>query len=178
MGADLYRILGLDPTASAEAIREAHRRLVRTLHPDVNPSPDARAKFEAVQRAYETLSDPQQRRAYDRASRGEVPSGAGHAGAGHYAWENIAGPRQSERGRTRAGAGARRPDAGGFDELYDAFFAKQAERDQPEAGAPERGTEAASTDEHAGGGANGRGAGAGRRGRAGKSKAGPGGQKG
>lgn len=62
----LYRLLGLSPEATQEDIRKAHRRLVHEYHPDANPDDSsAEERFKEIQRAYDTLSDPEKRRAYD-----------------------------------------------------------------------------------------------------------------
>jgi len=63
---DYYHILGVARTASQEQIRRAFRELARRHHPDVSDAPDADKHFAQIQQAYETLSDPQRRRAYDR----------------------------------------------------------------------------------------------------------------
>lgn len=57
-----YTALGLEPTATAEEIRRAYRRLALEHHPDKGG--DAERMME-VQQAYETLSDPQRRQLYD-----------------------------------------------------------------------------------------------------------------
>lgn len=63
MTPDLYAILGLPRSATATAIKAAHRRLVKSNHPDVGGS---RENFEAIQQAYTVLSDAKLREAYDR----------------------------------------------------------------------------------------------------------------
>ncbi|GCD88436.1 molecular chaperone DnaJ [Nocardioides sp. LS1] len=66
MSQDLYDLLGVARDADADAIKKAYRRLARQLHPDVNPDPETQEKFKEVSMAYEVLSDPQKRAAYDR----------------------------------------------------------------------------------------------------------------
>jgi curved DNA-binding protein CbpA len=67
---DLYRLLGLSPDASRADIAHAYRRQVRAVHPDTSPAdpadPDASARFRALTQAYEVLSDPSRRDAYDQ----------------------------------------------------------------------------------------------------------------
>jgi curved DNA-binding protein CbpA len=62
---DHYAALGLEPGAGAEEVRAAYRRLAKTHHPDVSAEPDARERFDAVREAYEALSDPGRKAAYD-----------------------------------------------------------------------------------------------------------------
>ena len=62
----LYRVLGLSKEASQDEIQQAHRKLVRTYHPDASPEdPQAEERFKKIQHAYEVLSDPEKRREYD-----------------------------------------------------------------------------------------------------------------
>jgi len=63
---DLYEILGVRRGAGGGEIRRAYRRLARRYHPDVNPGDrEAQARYALITRAFETLNDPERRRAYD-----------------------------------------------------------------------------------------------------------------
>src|SRR4051812_49812333 len=79
---DLYAVLGVSRDADADAIKKAYRRLARQLHPDVNPDPETQERFKEVSRAYEVLSDPQKRAAYDRGGDPFGGMGAGGFGQG------------------------------------------------------------------------------------------------
>ena len=66
---DFYEILGVPRTASDEDIKKAYRKLAMKYHPDRNHGDDAKAaeaKFKEAKEAYEMLSDPQKRTAYDQ----------------------------------------------------------------------------------------------------------------
>jgi molecular chaperone DnaJ len=77
---DLYDLLGVTRDADADAIKKAYRRLARKYHPDVNPDPESQERFKEISRAYEVLSDPQKRAAYDRG--GDPFGGAAGFGQG------------------------------------------------------------------------------------------------
>jgi molecular chaperone DnaJ len=94
---DYYEVLGVNRDASEEEIKKAYRKLAMKWHPDRNPdNPKAEEHFKEVKEAYEILSDPQKRAAYDQ---------FGHAGVDP----------------TAAAAGASGFRAGGFDSFADAF---------------------------------------------------------
>src|SRR5487761_1445537 len=79
---DLYSVLEVDPSASADELKKSYRRLARQLHPDANPGdPAAEARFKEVSRAYEILSDPDRRANYDRFGA-DVGAGGNPFGAG------------------------------------------------------------------------------------------------
>ncbi|KAF6258506.1 hypothetical protein COO60DRAFT_1626402 [Scenedesmus sp. NREL 46B-D3] len=61
----LYEMLGLEKEASQADIKKAYYKLALQWHPDRNPEPEATAKFQALQRIYEVLSDPAKRKLYD-----------------------------------------------------------------------------------------------------------------
>ena len=61
-----YEVLGVPEGASGEEVRQAYRRLVKAAHPDLAGDP---AQFRVVTQAYDVLSDPAQRAAYDRSLR-------------------------------------------------------------------------------------------------------------
>lgn len=64
---DYYKILEIDKSASADAIKKAYRRLARKWHPDVNPNDAAaKVKFQQLNEANEVLSNPEKRKKYDK----------------------------------------------------------------------------------------------------------------
>lgn len=62
---NLYQVLGLSNHASLNDIKKAYRRLAMTYHPDKNTSSDAAARFNSIQEAYDTLSNPANKQQYD-----------------------------------------------------------------------------------------------------------------
>ena len=74
MKMDYYEVLQVERTATDTELKAAYRKLAMQYHPDRNPNnPDAEEKFKACSEAYQVLSDPDKRAAYDR---------FGHAGVG------------------------------------------------------------------------------------------------
>jgi len=108
---DYYEVLGIDRNATGEEIKRAFRKLAFKYHPDHNHDDKAGERFKEANEAYEVLSDPQKRSAYDR---------FGHAGA------------EGFFGRGFEGFGF-----GGFGDIFDAFFggAATATRQAPQRGA-------------------------------------------
>jgi molecular chaperone DnaJ len=99
---DYYEVLGLSREAGDAEIKKAYRRLARDHHPDANPGDSgAEERFKELTEAYEVLSNPQARRAYDTYGHQVPRSGAGTAGTGGD------------------------PFGGGFQDIFEAFFGDQ-----------------------------------------------------
>jgi curved DNA-binding protein len=64
---DYYNVLGLQKNASADDIKKAYRKLAKQYHPDANPDDaTAKKKFQQINEANEVLSDPENRKKYDK----------------------------------------------------------------------------------------------------------------
>lgn len=75
---DYYKILGVDPQAGPQDIKDAFRRLALRYHPDRNQdNPEATARMKAVNEAYAVLSDPAKRKEYDDIRRRFGPEAYG-----------------------------------------------------------------------------------------------------
>jgi molecular chaperone DnaJ len=81
---DFYKILNVERNASDAEIKKSYRSLAMKHHPDRNKdNPDAaEVKFKEINQAYEVLSDPKKRSAYDQFGHAGVDGSAGRGGAG------------------------------------------------------------------------------------------------
>ena len=132
---DPYGVLGVNRTASKEEIKLAYYKLAKELHPDTTSSPStsgttsstttdkAKAdRFHRVQAAYETLSDPNKKAAYDRGGGGGgFGSDDSHTGGSAEEWSSWY-EEMSKAGRTGATGSSRRSGRGWMEFDADEFI--------------------------------------------------------
>lgn len=129
---DYYDILGVPRNATQEEIKQAYRRLAKKYHPDVCKDPNATEKFKEIQEAYQVLSDPQKRAAYDQFGHAGVGMGTGASGGGSWSY----GPSGTSR-TWYSWRGTERPF--GFDmndildDIFDIFSGRRRTRTAEEA---------------------------------------------
>ncbi len=89
---DYYALLGVEKNASDSEIKKSYRRLAMKHHPDRNKdNPEAEVKFKAAKEAYEVLSDPQKRAAYDQFGHAGVDGSQGAGFGGGESFSDIFG---------------------------------------------------------------------------------------
>ncbi len=87
---DYYEILGVEKSASADQIKSAYRKMALKYHPDKNKEKDAEAKFKEINEAYQILSDPKKKQAYDQFGHAAFSAQGGPASG----WDAASGFRQ------------------------------------------------------------------------------------
>jgi len=106
---DYYEILGIAKGAGEQEIKKAYRKLSKTYHPDINKESKAEEKFKEISEAYEILSDPQKRAAYDQ---------YGFAGTD----PNYSSGSSGFSGFSSQGFSGFSSGFGGFEDIFENFF--------------------------------------------------------
>ena len=126
---DYYKILGVDKNIPQKDVRKAYLKRTKQFHPDLHPNdPKAKAKFQALNEAYDVINDPEKRKLYDqygeRWREGQAFGGAGGAGgAGQsYQWGGAEGSPFEGFDFSSFGAGG-----GGFSSFFQDLFGRGAQ---------------------------------------------------
>ena len=115
---DLYESLGVPRDVSDGDLKRAYRRLAMEYHPDKNPGAESAERFKQITQAYEILSDPDKRAAYDRFGMAGVDASQGSGPAGFEGFSSF----------------------DGVGDIFDAFFSGSARQGQRRRG-PEQGAD-------------------------------------
>lgn len=132
---DYYEILGVDKKASADELKSAYRKLAKKYHPDLytnaseTEKKNAEEKFKEINHAYDVLSDPQKRAAYDEYGSENGPMGGGTGGFGGF----------GGFGGTRGGQGFSFDMDDIFSSIFSGFGGGRTQ--QSRANAPQRGSD-------------------------------------
>lgn len=124
--ADFYQTLGVSKNASADELKKAYRTMARKHHPDVDKSPGAEEKFKEINEAYQVLSDPQKKSAYDQYGHAAFEQGGMGAGG---PFGGAGGPFGGGQRTYTWSSGAGGQDFGGFADpfdIFEAFFGGQS----------------------------------------------------
>ncbi|HEU5295748.1 MAG TPA: DnaJ C-terminal domain-containing protein [Burkholderiaceae bacterium] len=117
---DYYAVLGVEREATADAIKKSYRKLARKYHPDVSKEADAAARMSEVNEAYNVLSDPEKRAAYD------------NLGRGHRAGETFTPPPGWDAGfEFSGGRGFEGAEARDFSDFFSELFGRMRSRAGP-----------------------------------------------
>ena len=123
---DYYKILGVSKDIPQKDIRSAYRKRAKEFHPDLHPNdPKAKAKFQALNEAYDVLSDSDKRKKYDQYGaqwREADMFNGGQSGrsGGSYEWSSAGGSPFEGFDFSSFGSG------GGFSSFFQDLFGSSA----------------------------------------------------
>ena len=119
---DCYKILGVDKTIPQKDVKKAYLKRAKQFHPDLHPDdPKAQAKFQALQEAYNVISDSEKRKKYDQygeqwkqAEQFEGFGGGAAGGGNPFGGFDFSG---------FSGSGA-----GGFSDFFESLFGRKGQQ--------------------------------------------------
>ena len=120
---DYYKILGVDRSIPQKDVRRAYLKRAKQFHPDLHPDdPKAKAKFQALNEAFDVIGDPEKRKKYDQfgeqwKNADACNSGAGAGSGGSYQWSSQGG--SPVEGFDFSGFGEQ---GGGFSSFFEQLF--------------------------------------------------------
>lgn len=121
---DYYKTLGVAKSATEDEIQKAYRKLARKYHPDLHADATDREKekakqnFQAVQQAYDVLSDKKKRRMYDQMGPGFDQMGGGNPFGGGGGQGNPFGGMDIDLGSIFGGAAGGGAGGAGFEQIF------------------------------------------------------------
>lgn len=126
---DYYKILGVDKNIPQKDVRKAYLKRTKQFHPDLHPNdPKAKAKFQALNEAYDVINDPEKRKLYDqygeRWREGQAFGGAGGAGGAGQSYQWGGGEGSPFEGFDFSSFGA---GGGGFSSFFQNLFGRGAQ---------------------------------------------------
>lgn len=125
---DYYKILGVDKGIPQKDVRAAYRKRAKQFHPDLHPNdPKAKAKFQALNEAYDVIGDPEKRKKYDQYGEqwreADAFNHASGAGGNSFHWSSSDGGSPFE-GFDFSGFSGR----GGFSNFFQDLFGNMGGR--------------------------------------------------
>ncbi len=128
---DYYKILGVSKDIPQKDVRRAYLKRAKQFHPDLHPDdPKAKAKFQALNEAYEVINDPEKRKKYDQYGQNwkeaDAFNQAGNTGGGSsYHWSSTGGGSPFD-GFDFSGFGS----GGGFSDFFQNLFGNMGSHSQ------------------------------------------------
>ena len=133
---DYYKILGVDKNIPQKDVKRAYHKRAQQFHPDLHPDdPKAKAKFQALQEAYEVIGDPEKRKKYDQyGEQWRQAEAFENAGGGQQYWKSGGGSPFDGFDFSMFTKGGGK---GGFSSFFEQIFGRQGGGSQRRAGGGE-----------------------------------------